>query len=59
MIMDGIFHPKRVILVSKTFKTDPSQSEFIDYCSKKYNRFVEENCFEDVDLQLLNALFEG
>lgn len=33
------FHPKRIILFSKTFKTDPSQQKLIEFCKEKYKKF--------------------
>jgi hypothetical protein len=32
LIQDGVFSPRRVVVVSKTWKSDPSQKDLIDYC---------------------------
>jgi len=54
-----VFSPRRVVIVSKTWKSDPSQKELIDYCSKAYDGFKKNNCFEDVDVDFLKKLFDG
>ena len=54
-----MFSPRRVVIVSKTWKSDPSQKELIDYCSKAYDGFKKNNCFEDVDVDFLKKLFDG
>ena len=54
-----MFSPRRVVVVSKTWKSDPSQKELIDYCHDKYAGFKTNNCFEDVDVEFLKKLFEG
>jgi hypothetical protein len=48
-----------VVLISKTWKSDPSQKELIDYCQKEYAGFKKNNCMEDVDIDFLKKLFEG
>jgi hypothetical protein len=32
LVKDGTFKAKRVVLISKTWKSDPSQEEFVKYC---------------------------
>lgn len=59
LIMDGIFSPRRVVVVSKTWRSDPSQEELIKYCQKAYDGFKTNNCFEEVDIDFLKKLFEG
>lgn len=41
------------MLFSLTYKSDPSQNEFIEYCNSKYKDFKEKNCFEDIDIDFL------
>ena len=58
LIQEGVFAPKRVILISKTWKSDPSQSDLVKFCKSKYKGWAEYNAFEDVDTELLTTLFE-
>lgn len=58
LIKQKIFSPKRVLVISATWKSDPSQEELIKYCSEKYRAFRENNCFETIELGLLDKLFE-
>lgn len=58
LIKKKIFNPKRVLIISATWKSDPSQQELISYCDEKYKKFREMNCFETIDLELLDRLFE-
>ena len=53
LIKKDIFKPSRVILVSKTWKSDSSQEELVKYCQAHYPKFKESNCFEDIDIELL------
>jgi hypothetical protein len=48
-----------VVIVSKTWKSDDSQKDLIAHCQKAYDGFRKNNCFEDVDLEFLRALFDG
>lgn len=57
-VKKGLFKPKRVLIVSKTWRSDPSQEEFISYCQKKYDKFKDMNCFEELDLDLIAKLFD-
>lgn len=57
LIKAKIFNPKRVLVVSSTWKSDPSQQELIEYCQDKYKKFKENNCFEDINLDLLAKLY--
>jgi vacuolar-type H+-ATPase catalytic subunit A/Vma1 len=41
--------PKRVIIISKTFKSDSSIAPLIEVCRMKKKNFLEQNCFDDVD----------
>lgn len=52
--------PKRVIIISKTFKADTSIKPLIDACSKVKPKFRETNCFEDVDkgIEFLDELIK-
>ena len=59
LVKQGIFKPKRVLLISKTWKSDPSQQEFINYCQSKYKSSLDNNCYEDVDTKLLARLFDA
>jgi hypothetical protein len=59
LIRDGVFSPRRVVVVSKTWKSDPSQKELIEFCQKSYEGFKMNNCFEEVDIEFLKKLFEG
>lgn len=34
-----IFSPRRTLLISYTYKSDPSQKEFVEYCTQKYKNF--------------------
>lgn len=58
MVKKGIFKPQHIFIFSQTYKTDPSQKILIDYCAKKYKKFRETNCFEDIDEVLLLKMFE-
>ena len=59
LVKQGIFSPERVLLVSKTWKSDPSQEEFVKYCTSKYKGWKTSNAFEDVDTEILGKIFEG
>ncbi len=39
LIKKGTFKAKRVLLISKTWKSDPSQEQFVKYCQSKYSGF--------------------
>lgn len=54
-----MFSARRVVIISKTWKSDPSQKELIDFCQKDYAGFKKNNCMEDVDIEFLKKLFEG
>jgi hypothetical protein len=58
LIKEGLFDPRRVVLISATWKSDSSQEELIKYCSSKYKEFKENNCYENIDLDFLEKLFE-
>jgi 2-hydroxy-3-keto-5-methylthiopentenyl-1-phosphate phosphatase len=58
LVEKKIFSPKRVLIISATWKSDPSQQELITYCQEKYKKFKEYNCFEEIDLELLDRIFE-
>ncbi len=47
-----------MLLISKTWKSDPSQEEFVKYCSGRYKGWKENNAFEDVDVDILTQLFD-
>lgn len=49
----------RVVLISRTYKSDPSQAEFVKYCSKKYPEWTQSNAYEELDdaLELLMGIF--
>lgn len=53
LIMTKKLSPKRLLLFSKTYKHDPAQQEIVDMCKKKYKGFEQNNCFSDVNLDLL------
>lgn len=59
LIKAGIFSPRRVVIVSKTWKSDDSQKDLIKYCQKAYDGFTKNNCFEDIDVEFLRKLFDG
>lgn len=59
LVKAGIFSPRRVIVVSKTWKSDDSQKDLIAYCQKAYDGFKKNNCFEDIDIEFLHKLFNG
>jgi hypothetical protein len=59
LIKEGVFSPRRVVVISKTWKSDPSQEELIKHCQKAYSGFMTNNCMEDVDVEFLKKLFEG
>jgi hypothetical protein len=40
--------PKRVIIISKTYKSDPSIKPLIDLCKEKKKDFEKNNCFSEV-----------
>lgn len=50
----------RVVLISRTWKSDPSQSEFVKYCKKKYPEWVVSNAFEELNdaIELLMGIFQ-
>ena len=58
LVKQGVFKAKRVVLISKTWKSDPSQEEFVKYCQSQYKGFREHNCLEDVDTKLLTKMFD-
>jgi hypothetical protein len=51
------FSPERVLLISKTWKSDPSQKPLVDYCTKNHKDWDKTNAFEDIDTELLRTLF--
>lgn len=59
MIIAKNVSPKRVLLYSKTYRTDPSMYELIMYCKSKYPGFEENNCHEKIDMDFMTQLFEG
>lgn len=52
------FHPKRIIIFSKTYKSDPSQLQLINECEKKVPNFMQSNCFEFIDPVMLDNIFQ-
>lgn len=46
-------------MFSKTFKSDPSQKKFIDAANKIYPQFEDKNCFEGIDTELIDKIYEG
>lgn len=59
LIKQGVFSPRRVVVVSKTWKSDDSQKDLIKHCQKAYDGFTTNNCFEDIDVEFLKKLFDG
>jgi len=58
LVRDKWIHPSRILLFSRTWKSDPSQSRLISLCSKKYDQFTTDNCHEFINYELLNTLFQ-
>jgi hypothetical protein len=58
LVEKGVFEPQRVLLISKTWKSDPSQEAFVKYCAKHYKGWKENNAFEDVDVDILAQIFD-
>jgi hypothetical protein len=56
---NGTLDPKRLIVFSKTFKSDPSQRKFIEVAKKKFPQFEDQNCLENVDPALIEKLYQG
>jgi hypothetical protein len=59
LVKAGIFKPSRVVIMSKTYKSDSSIKELLDYCESKYENFKEKNCFEEINTNLINAIYQG
>ena len=36
LLKSGFVSPERTILISRTYKSDPSQKELVDYCKSQY-----------------------
>lgn len=43
--------------MSQTFKSDPSMQDLIKFCKEKYSNFIEYNCFEEINTDLINKVF--
>lgn len=45
--------------MSKTWRSDPSQKELIDFCESKYKGWKQGNAFESVDVKFISDLFNS
>jgi hypothetical protein len=54
----GFISPKRLIVFSATWKSDPSVKDLIDYCQSKNKRFKDDHCFEVIDTTLIMKIYE-
>jgi hypothetical protein len=51
--------PKRMIVFSKTYKSDDSQRRFIEYAKKEYPQFEDKNCYAEIDTEVIDKLYKG
>ncbi len=59
LLKGGFVDTNRVVLISRNWKSDPSQSEFVAYCKKKVQHWVDNNAFEELKdaIELLMGIF--
>jgi hypothetical protein len=59
LVKQGFVDVDRVVLISRTWKSDPSQSDFVAYCKKKYPDWVQSNAYEELKdaMELLMGIF--
>jgi hypothetical protein len=59
LLKGGFVDTNRVVLISRTWKSDPSQSEFVTYCKKKVEHWIDNNAFEELKdaIELLMGIF--
>ena len=58
LIRQKEWHPKRVIIISPTAKTDDSMEPLISLCESKCPNFKETNMYESVDEGMLLSLYD-
>lgn len=49
LLKSGFADPSRVVLISRTYKSDSSQKELVDYCVSKYQAWEQGNAIEELD----------
>ena len=59
LMKEGLISPKRLLVFSATWKTDPSVRELIDFCQSKNKRFEDDHCFEVINTDLIKTIYEN
>ena len=61
LINDKFVKPQRVLIFSKTYKSDPSQVNLVKFLQskikKKNYQYAEQNCYEYVDTEVIQTLY--
>lgn len=58
-IKEKRYEPKHIIIFASNHITDTSLAPLIKRCSKDLKSFQKDHCFKDINVDLINALYES
>lgn len=59
LLKEGKIEAKHVVLMSATWRSDPSQKDLVDYCESQYPGWKNSNGFETIDVKFLTDLYNS